>query len=57
MDNIDNGPLGPDDPDAWHDDDPEDEPVGSCEECGTNIYADDDEELCDQCLWRLKGGE
>lgn len=27
------------------------EPVGSCENCGTNLYEDDDEELCDQCIW------
>ena len=56
MDIIDNGPQGPDDPDAWYDDDPEDDPVGSCDECGTNLYAEDDEELCDQCLWRMTGG-
>lgn len=33
------------------------EPVGSCEECGTNLYEDDDPELCDQCLWRSIGGD
>ncbi|OQW35855.1 MAG: hypothetical protein A4E20_08930 [Nitrospira sp. SG-bin2] len=36
------------------------EPVGSCERCGVNLYKDDDEELCDQCLWHAKqnrGGE
>lgn len=32
------------------------EPVGSCEECGTNLYEDDDVELCDQCLWSSLGG-
>lgn len=32
------------------------EPVGSCENCGTNLYEDDDSELCDQCLWRSQGG-
>lgn len=32
------------------------EPCGSCEECGTNLYPDDDGELCDQCLWRSGGG-
>ena len=26
-------------------------PVGSCCDCGTNLYEDDDPELCDQCLW------
>jgi hypothetical protein len=29
----------------------DDEPVGSCDECGVDLYADDDEELCEQCLW------
>jgi hypothetical protein len=28
------------------------EPVGSCEECGVNLYEDDDDYLCDWCLWR-----
>lgn len=27
------------------------EPVGSCEDCGTNLYEDDDSLFCDQCLW------
>lgn len=36
-----------------HDDDYS-EPVGSCEWCGTNLYEDDDEELCDQCLWHAQ---
>ena len=29
------------------------EPVGSCEDCGANIYADeyDGSGLCDQCQW------
>lgn len=40
----------PDDYDEWN------EPVGSCEQCGTNLYEEDDEEYCDQCLWRLSGG-
>jgi hypothetical protein len=31
-----------------------DEPVGSCENCGTNLYPDDDDELCDQCLWQQR---
>lgn len=46
------------DEDDWEDDqyddpwdDEYDEPVGSCENCNTNLYADDDPELCDQCLW------
>ena len=32
-------------------DDEASEPVGSCDDCGTNLYEDDDPELCDQCLW------
>lgn len=27
------------------------EPIGSCEECGVDIYADDDDWLCGQCAW------
>lgn len=29
------------------------EPVGSCVNCGVNIYADEDDGsgLCDQCQW------
>lgn len=38
------------DEDDWEDDQ-WDEPVGSCENCNTNLYAEDDPELCDQCLW------
>jgi len=38
------------DEDDWEDDQ-WDEPVGSCENCSTNLYAEDDPELCDQCLW------
>lgn len=40
-----------------------DEPIGSCDSCGTNLYEDDcwvldGEELCDQCYWfaTLGGG-
>jgi len=63
-------PMGPDDPDShyeecdfdddgnliWngHEDDPADEPIGSCEECGINLYAEDDSYFCDQCLWRME---
>lgn len=57
MDIFDNCQVGPDDPDSHYEDDPADEPVGSCDECGTNLYPEDDEELCDQCLWRLEGGQ
>lgn len=38
------------------DDDDYSEPIGSCEQCGVNLYQEDDLEYCDQCLWRLKGG-
>lgn len=36
----------------------DDQPVGSCELCGVNLYEDDDDELCDQCLWwsSISGG-
>ena len=28
------------------------EPVGSCADCGVNLYADDeDDELCPACSW------
>lgn len=37
-------------------DDDYNEPIGSCEQCGVNLYEEDDEEYCDQCLWRLRGG-
>lgn len=29
------------------------EPVGSCENCQTNLYEYDDPEFCDQCLWSM----
>ena len=32
--------------------DEDNEPVGSCEECGTNLYPDDEwDGLCNQCYW------
>lgn len=27
----------------------DDEPIGSCRECGADLYEGDDDELCDQC--------
>jgi ribosomal protein L37E len=34
------------------DEDDANEPIGSCDECGTNLYADDDwDGLCNQCAW------
>lgn len=35
------------------DDEWDGEPVGSCEGCGVNLYADDDPEYCDQCAWAM----
>jgi NAD-dependent SIR2 family protein deacetylase len=32
------------------------EPVGSCEECGCNVYDPDSPFLCDQCEWSLSMG-
>lgn len=38
-----------------YDYDPCNEPIGSCEDCGTNIYEDEDDGsgLCDQCQWYI----
>ena len=36
------------------DDEADDEPVGSCDNCGVNLYHDDDENYCDQCLWWME---
>lgn len=33
------------------DDDYDDEPTGSCDECGCNVY--DGEDYCEQCEWWL----
>ena len=40
--------------DCLDEEDEYDEPVDSCDECGTNIYADEDDGsgLCGQCQWR-----
>lgn len=38
-------------------DDEPDEPTGSCEECGTNLYPDDDEYLCDRCAYLARAAE
>lgn len=37
--------------------DADDEPVGSCEECGENLYEDDGSFLCDYCSWLSQGEE
>ncbi len=39
-----------------HEDDEYDEPIGSCDDCGTNLYEDDcyyhhGLQLCGQCYW------
>lgn len=47
--------VGDDDPDDDEDIDTGDfdEPVGSCDECGVDLYGDERYEgLCDQCSWR-----
>lgn len=31
-----------------------DEPCGSCQYCGCNLYYEDDLDLCDQCLWMIE---
>lgn len=45
------------DPYGWDEgpgfDEPSDEPIGSCESCGVNLYEEDDDEYCDQCLWAM----
>lgn len=40
-------------PERAMDDYEDSEPVASCEVCGMNIYAEDDDgtDLCDQCQW------
>ncbi len=37
-------------------DDP-DEPVGSCDECGADLWPDDDDALCDSCLYYAESGD
>jgi len=39
-----------------HDDDDSNEPVSSCEKCGSNVYEseDDGSGLCDACAWSLR---
>lgn len=33
------------------------EPVGSCENCGGNVYPNDEDGLCDQCSWYEQNDE
>lgn len=41
--------------DYYPDDYDSNEPIGSCEWCGANIYPDDyDDELCDSCAWHAE---
>ncbi|MDY3555320.1 hypothetical protein R5W24_004462 [Gemmata sp. JC717] len=43
-------------PDDFGEDD--NEPVGSCDECGSDIYPTDlDDALCDQCLYYAERGD
>ena len=37
-----------------YDCDEDNEPVGSCDNCGTNLYRTDDDYFCDQCLWHAQ---
>lgn len=37
-----------------YDDEYDDEPCGSCENCGCNLYPEDDFHLCDQCQWLIE---
>lgn len=53
-DDFDDDGIG-DEWDGSYDDD-YGEPIGSCDECGTNLYEDDcyihqGDELCGQCYW------
>lgn len=36
--------------------DPDDEPIGSCDNCGGNVYPSDysDGTLCDECEWKME---
>ena len=50
-----------DEPDFEEFDDESSEPIGSCDECESDIYEDDvyfyrGLRLCGQCLWAAKGG-
>ena len=49
------GDLDEEEDDDWDDDwDDEalDEPIGSCDVCGCNLYAEDIGGLCNQCEWQ-----
>lgn len=34
-----------------------DEPIGSCDRCGCNLYEEDDDCLCAQCEWAILESE
>lgn len=45
------------DDDFWHDDNDDQEPIGSCDNCDIDVYEDtgselpDGTRLCEQCTW------
>ncbi len=44
--------------DGFEPDDGYTEPVGSCDECGCNLYQDDEwDGLCNQCAWYAAQGD
>ena len=48
----------PDEPDDFEADGVDDnEPFGSCEDCGSDLYPGDDLDYCDQCLWARSQGK
>lgn len=56
----DSGDDGPEYDDRNFDYDEPDEPVGSCEWCGSNLYPWNDPDLCDSCAWHAeqnRGGD
>lgn len=40
----------------FHNEEIDDEPIGSCENCGVDLYEDDHPEYCNQCLWSIERG-
>lgn len=53
---MENDDYDPDEFEGDPDDEDDGEPIGSCDNCGTNLYRDDTyihhgDELCGQCFW------